>query len=191
MGPDSALPARWHGELKDLFDAHLLVTCADLRTDELQKGLYAVGVEDKLDWFDLDYLFDAASAMSDSDFANWEEFRQQHEALIDCGPAEMMQTVAERLGSLLSEFREHVPFLRAINAAPEDEVGYGIYADWLESRGYPRGQLLRFYIRWAFRHEEPTLLARARRLATHGFGSEEDLSSTCQAMIAAMQNGPQ
>src|SRR4029077_14187716 len=97
---------------KDLFDAHLLLTEAKLRTDELQKALYAVGAEDKLDWLDLEYLFNAAPRMSDQDFGNWEEFRRRHETLIDCGPAEMLRTVAERLRPILGDFLDHIPFLR-------------------------------------------------------------------------------
>ena len=44
--------------------------------------------------------------MTDDDFANWEGFRRQHEALIGSGPAEMLRTLADRLRPLLGDFRE-------------------------------------------------------------------------------------
>jgi uncharacterized protein (TIGR02996 family) len=187
---DGALPPRWTGEPKDLFDAYLLLTRANLRTDELQKGLYAVGVEDKLDWLDLEYFFDAGTTMSDGDFANWEGFQRQHEALIDCGPAEMLQTVADGLKPLLGDFRKHVPFLRAINAQPADESAYLIYADWLESRGDKRGHLLRLYTECAFPPDKPTLLAQGPRPLTTRFLQEGDMSPTRQALISAMRMTP-
>jgi uncharacterized protein (TIGR02996 family) len=189
VGPDSAVPPQWTGQPKDLFDAHLLLTKTNLRTNEIENGLYAVGVEDKLDWLDLDYFLDAGTRMSDDDFGNWEGFRRQNEALIDSGPAEMMRTVANRLRTLLSEFREHVPFLRAINAAPADELEYAIYADWLESRGDQRGHLLRHYIKCAFRPDKPTLRAQARGLLTNVVVPEE-LSRSRQDFIAAIRTTP-
>jgi uncharacterized protein (TIGR02996 family) len=148
-----------------------------------------VGAEDQLDWLDLEYLLDAGSRMSDDDYGNWEEFRRQHEPLIGSGPAEMMRTVANRLGTLLSGFREHVPFLRGIKAAPEDELEYAVYADWLESRGDRRGHLLRLYIKWAFHPDESTLLAPARGLPTN-VGVPEEMSLTRQDLIAAIRTTP-
>ncbi len=186
--PDGALQTRWRGELKDLFDAHLLVTKANLRTDGLQKGLYAVFVEDKLDWLDLDYFFEVATAAHDSDFADWEDFRMRHEALINSTPAEMLRTIAERLKRALGDLREHTPFLRALNSQPEDEGAYLIYADWLESRDDQRGHLLRLYSKCAFSLNKPSLLAQARRLITKRFIQEEDLSPTRQALLAAMRS---
>jgi uncharacterized protein (TIGR02996 family) len=188
--PKEALPPQWTGEPKDLFDAHLILTKANLRTDELQKGLYAVGVEDKLDWLDLEYFFDAGTRMSDDDFSNWEGFRRQYEALIDCGPAEMLRAVAKRLRPLLGDFREHVPFLRAINAEPADELPYLVYADWLEIRGDRRSDLLRLYTKCAFPADKPTLLGQGRRLLTNLFFPKENMSPTRQALIAAMRTTP-
>lgn len=127
--------------------------------------------------------------MSDDDFGNWEGFRRQHEALIDSGPAEMMRTVANRLGRLLSEFREHLPFLQAINASTPDELEYAIYADWLESRGDRRGHLLRLYIRWAFCPDKPTSLAPERGQVTNLVAPEE-MSRTRQDLIAAIRTTP-
>ncbi len=187
--PDRALPPQWTGEPKDLFDAHLLLTRMNLRTDRLENGLYAVGVEDNLDWRDLEYFLDAGTRLSDDDFGNWEGFRRQHEALIDSGPAEMMRTVANRLGRLLSEFREHLPFLQAINASTPDELEYAIYADWLESRGDRRGHLLRLYIRWAFCPDKPTSLAPERGQVTNLVAPEE-MSRTRQDLIAAIRTTP-
>ena len=189
-GAECELPPQWIGAPKDLFDANLLLTKANLRTDELQKGLYAVGVEDKLDWLDLEHLLEASTRMGDEDFANWEEFRRQHEALFDCGPAEMLWTVSDRLRLLLGDFRDHIPFLRAINAEPADELAYLAYAEWLESRGDRRGQLLRLYVKWAFPPKKPTLLAQAHRLLARTFVPEEDMSPTRQALIAAMRATP-
>jgi uncharacterized protein (TIGR02996 family) len=189
-GSEGELPPQWIGAPKDLFDSHLLLTKANLRSDELQTGLYAVGAEDKLDWLDLEHLLEASARMGDDDFANWEEFRRQYEAILDRGPAEMLRTVADQLRLLLGDFREHISFMRAINAAPEDELAYLSYADWLESRGDRRGQLLRLYVKWAFPPKNPTLLARAHRLLVSTFVPEEDLSPTRQAFIAAMRAAP-
>lgn len=182
-------PRRWTGEPKDLFDAHLLLTKANLRKDQFESALYAVGIEDKLDWLDLESFLDAASRMSDDDFGNWSEFQREHQALINCGPADMMRTVANRLGAILSDFREHAPFLRAINAAPEDELEYAVYADWLESRGDARANLLRLYIMCAFHDDNRTLLQLARRLLIN-VGIADEMRATRRALSEAMRATP-
>ena len=178
----------WSGELKDLFDVHLLVTRANLHVDRLESALFAVGAEDKLDWLDLENFLNARmGGMKDADFANWREFAQLHDELIPCGPAQMLETVAERLGPLLAGLREHIPFLRTINAEPADEVAYLVYADWLEERGDLRAHLLRLYIKSAFHEAEGNWL---RRMVTNVFYPQEDLSPTRQALIAAMRTAP-
>jgi uncharacterized protein (TIGR02996 family) len=80
--------------------------------------------------------------------------------------------------------------LRAINAEPNDEVGYLIYADWLESRGDQCGQFLRLYVDWAFPPDKPTLLEQARQVFTTPFAPQRDMSPTRQALIEAMGATP-
>jgi uncharacterized protein (TIGR02996 family) len=189
-GNDVASQPQWSGAPKDLFDAHLLLTQANLRTDELQKGLYAVGTEDQLDWLELDSLLEATVRMRDHDFGNWDEFRQQHAALIDCGPAELLRRVAERLKPLLGDFRDHLPFVREIKDDPTDEVAYLTYAEWLDSRADPRGHVLRLYIRWAFSPEKPMSFSLARRLLARMFGLTQERRATRQALLRAIRETP-
>jgi uncharacterized protein (TIGR02996 family) len=154
----------WSGEPKDLFDVHLLLTQAELRAEQFQKSLLAVGTEDNLQWNNLEAIFDVRHGkIGDEDFANWKEFRERHPGL---GPAEMLQTIADRLEPLLGDFylREEMPFLLTISADPVDESSYLIYADWLEERGNPRCQFLRLFTKDFFSRDEltPQELARIR-----------------------------
>jgi uncharacterized protein (TIGR02996 family) len=156
----------WKGEPKDLFDAHLL-SSSNLHAGWVQKSLLAVGAEDKLEWNNLEALFDVQRVeMTDADFPNWKEFHVQHQNLLTCGPAEMLRTIAERLQPLLGDFYlpEEMPFLLAINAEPTNEFPYLIYADWLEEQGILRSEFLRLYTRFHFHEDElaPKELAHTR-----------------------------
>jgi hypothetical protein len=102
---DGRVTSTWSGEPKDLFDVHLLLTKASLRAEVFQKSLLTVGADDELDWNNLEALFDVQQEkMTDSDFANWEEFHQRHRALVSPGPVELLQTIADRLEPLLGDF---------------------------------------------------------------------------------------
>jgi uncharacterized protein (TIGR02996 family) len=161
--PDTTV---WKGEPKDLFDVHLLLTRGKLSADAFRKALLAVGAEDRLAWNNLEALFDVRRGrMTDTDFANWSEFRQRHSALVSCGPVELLKGICDRLEPLLGDFylREEMPFLLAINAGPADESAHLIYADWLEERGEIRGRFLRLFTRYYFRKEE---LSRAEWVRT-------------------------
>lgn len=168
------LRALWHGDLKDLFDADLLVTKGKLRAERFEKSMFAVAAEDKLDWNNLEVLSDVCRSMTDDDFPNWPTFQRRFEEQITCGPAEMLRTVAERVDPLLAGVRAHVPFLQAINADPVDEVPYLIYADWLQDRSDPRGDFLRLAIRWYFHEDEMSPADRD--------GLRQDLKLTLQKM---------
>jgi uncharacterized protein (TIGR02996 family) len=149
----------WKGESKDLFDVYLLLTQADLRADLFRQSLLAIGAEDKLEWNNLEAIFDVRRGkITDDDFANWNEFRQRHPGLIDRGPTELLQAIADRLESLLGDFylRQEMPFLLALNADPVDEYSYLVYADWLEERGIARSHFLRLFARFYFRQHELT-----------------------------------
>lgn len=138
----------WMGELKDLFDVHLLLTAGQLDAEPFQKSLLAVGTEDDLDWSRLDVLFDIQRAeMQTADFAGWDRFAAEHGEVITCEPPQMLATVAEKLEPLLDEFylRDELPLIAEIQANPADEVGYAIYADWLEEHGSPRAVALRLF----------------------------------------------
>ncbi|HTU18987.1 MAG TPA: nucleotidyl transferase AbiEii/AbiGii toxin family protein [Gemmataceae bacterium] len=158
----------WKGDPKDLYDLHLLLTKTNLRVNVFQKALMAIGREDRLDWNNLQALFDVDRAeMTDADFRNWDEFREQHKDLVPSGPVELLWTIADRLGPLLGDFYlpKEMPFLLAINAHPLDEAGFLIYADWLEERGEePRSHFLRLCSRLFFRAEQLSRkeLARTR-----------------------------
>jgi uncharacterized protein (TIGR02996 family) len=152
--PGDTGPPEWSGEPKDLFDAHLLLTKGKLRANLFEKSLMAVGAEDKLDWNNLTALFKWVPALRDADFPNWDGFCQQHQSILNRGPAEMMLTVMECLKPLLRDFRQHIPFLLAINDEPADEAPYLIYADWLEEKGDPRGNCLRLCTMLFFRQDE-------------------------------------
>jgi uncharacterized protein (TIGR02996 family) len=166
--PDGSAP-EWKREPKDLFDAHLLLTKADLRAEVIRKSLLAVGAEDELDWNNLQALFDVRWAdRSDADFPDWTAFRDQHPRLVTSGPVELLRTIADRLEPLLGDFylRAEMPFLLAINAEPADELTYLIYSDWLEEHDERRGHFLRQFTRLYFRADElpPRQLVRERKL---------------------------
>jgi hypothetical protein len=110
VGAERALPPQWSGAPKDLFDAHLLLTGAELRKDEFQKGLRAVGAEDHLGSHDIAFLYEASAGMRDEDFQNWEEFRLKHPMIVNRGPAELLRTVTDRLSQLLPGSLDHISF---------------------------------------------------------------------------------
>ena len=97
-------------------------------------------------------------------------------------PAEMLRTVIMRLGPLLGDVRQHLPFLRSIRADPVDEANLLIYADWLEERADPRADFLRQCCR-VFFHENPSacvllassLSAQPGGWLYHVFGGPERL----------------
>jgi uncharacterized protein (TIGR02996 family) len=154
------------GEPKDLFDAYLLLTKGYLLTERhlrpgvFQNAFLAVAVEDKLDWNQLDILLEPGLALpEDEGFPNWTDFLDRHEDLILQPPAEMLGTVIARLRPLLGDVRQHLPFLRSIQADPIDEVNFLVYADWLEERADPRADFLRLFCRFFF-HEDRSARAR-------------------------------
>lgn len=161
---DSALA--FDGEPKDLFDAHLLLTKGSIRSEVCQNALLAVALEDKLDWNLLDVLLDQGLTLQaeeqglspknqvSSRNANWAEFRSRHESLIQQSPAEMLREVGTRLRPLLGELRQHLSFLRLIQADPIDEANLLIYADWLEERGDTRAEFLRMFCRFHFHNDQ-------------------------------------
>jgi uncharacterized protein (TIGR02996 family) len=142
------------GEPKDLFDAHLLLTAGRLRPEVFQSAFLAVAMEDKLDWNQMDVLLGQGLALPEDDgLANWADFRGRYERLPLRPPAEMLRTAIERLRPLMGDVRQHLPFLRAIQADPVDEANLLIYADWLEERADPRAEFLRLFCRFFF-HED-------------------------------------
>ena len=148
---------RWKGDPKDIFDAHLLLTEGKLDAGNFRKSLMAVGAEDRLEWNNIEAIFDVRREnLSDDDFANWQEFRQRYPRLVDRGSVEMLEEIADRLEPLLGGFylREEMAFLLAINADPVDEFSYLIYADWLEERGDPRAKFLRLFTQFYFHHDD-------------------------------------
>ena len=50
------------------------------------------------------------------------------------------------------EAKEHTPFLDAILKDPDNKEPYLVYADWLEERGDPRGELIR--VQWRLEDEQ-------------------------------------
>src|SRR5207248_8268773 len=105
------------GEPKDLFDAHLLLTEGHLRPEVFQNALLAVAMEDKLDWNHMDALLDQALALpGGGGFPNWSDFSDRHEKLSHQPPAEMLRTVIARVRPLMGDVRQHLPFLRSIQA---------------------------------------------------------------------------
>jgi uncharacterized protein (TIGR02996 family) len=159
---------QWTGAPKDLFDAHLLLTRAELRADVLQRSLVALSAEDKLDWANLDSFFAVRQGeLADKAFSNWDEFLAQHRSLVTCGPAEMLRTIAERIEPLLGDFypRNEIPFLRAIQADSVDEVAYLVYSDWLEEHGHARGEFLRLFTTFHFRLNDLPTEERSRTIA--------------------------
>jgi uncharacterized protein (TIGR02996 family) len=171
----SASVPEWKGEPKDLYDVHLLLTKADLRADVFQKSLMAVGRGDQLDWNNLQAIFDIRLVkMKDANFPNWGEFRERYKTLITSGPAELLQTIADRLEPLLGDFylREEMPFLLAINSNPVDESIFLVYSAWLDERGEQRCHLLRLLARFLFcaehlSREELTRTRKALQVAFH------------------------
>jgi uncharacterized protein (TIGR02996 family) len=152
-GPE-VRPPKWTGQPKDLFDVHLLLTQGTLNAQEFQKAMLAVGRDDEVEWGNLQALFDVRhGAMTDADFPNWADFRQQHDALVSSGPVELLEQIVDRLEPLLGDFyrREEMPFLLTINANPLDESVYLIYADWLDDHGDQRAAFLRLFTKFLFR----------------------------------------
>jgi uncharacterized protein (TIGR02996 family) len=169
------------GEPKDLFDAHLLLTKGRLRPEVFQSAFLAVAMEDKLDWNQMDLLLDQRLALPEDDsFPGWTEFLARHEKLPHEPSAEMLRTVATRLGPLLNDLRQHLPFLRSIASDPVDEASFLIYADWLEERGDPRAEFLRVFCRFFFHEDRPARVQLASSLFAqpggwlyHVFGGPE------------------
>lgn len=163
---------RWHGELKDLFDTHLLLKRAELDAASFQKSLLALGAECDLEWSRLAVLFDVQRApMSVQDFPGWHEFVAQRGEVVVSEPHEMLQVVAERLEPLLGDFylRQELPFIFEIHADPADEAAYAIYADWLDERGSSRAQVVRQFREFKFHSEElpaDELTAKKQELQT-------------------------
>jgi uncharacterized protein (TIGR02996 family) len=125
-----------------------------------QNAVLAVAMEDKLDWNHLDVLLDQGLALPEDDgVPNWTDFSERHEKLSHQPPAEMLRTVIAGLGPLLGDVRQHLPFLRSIQADPVDEANLLIYADWLEERADPRADFLRLFCRFFFQEDRR---ARAR-----------------------------
>jgi uncharacterized protein (TIGR02996 family) len=136
----------WAGEPKDLFDAHLIATHDGLRADVFRRAMLAVGAGDGLNWNALDVLFDVRqSVASDALFGNWAGFARQHPGLAPAGPVALWAELADRLQPLLGDLypAAEIPFLAAVNAAPEDQAPLLVYADWLDDRDDPRGSVLR------------------------------------------------
>jgi uncharacterized protein (TIGR02996 family) len=169
------------GEPKDLFDAHLLLTERRLRPEVCQNAFLAVAMEDKLDWNQVYVLLDQGLALPEDDrFPNWTDFFDRHEKLMHQPPAEMLRTVIARLRPLIGDVRQHLPFLRSIQADPVDEAGFLIYADWLEERGDPRADFLRLFCKFFFHEDRPARVMAASSLSAqpggwlyHVFGGPE------------------
>ena len=169
------------GEPKDIFDAHLLLTKGPIQPEAFQNAFLAVAMEDKLDWKQIDVLFDPGLAvLEDDENSNWTDFYARHENLINLPPAEMLRTVIAHLRPQLDEVRQHVPFLRLIQADPIDEANLLIYADWLEERADPRAEFLRLFCRLHFHADRPARIQAASSLSAqrggwlyHVFGGPE------------------
>ncbi len=168
-------------EPKDLFDAHLLLREGQLRPEAFQNALFAVSVEDELDWNQMDVLLDQGLALpEEGGFPNWTDFSARHEGLALRPPVEMLRTVIERLRPLIGDVRQHLPFLRSIQADPVDELNLLVYADWLEERGDPRADFLRLFCRFFFHDDRPARVTVASSLSYqpggwlyHVFGGPE------------------
>jgi uncharacterized protein (TIGR02996 family) len=159
------------GEPKDLFDAHLLLTEGRLRPALFQNALLAVATEDELDWKQMDVLLDQGLALPKDDcFPNWTDFWDRHQKLVHERPAEMLRTVIARLRPLMGDVRQHLPFLRSIQADPVDEVNVLIYADWLEERADPRADFLRLFCRFFFHEDRAARVKLASSLAAQPGG---------------------
>ena len=76
------------------------------------------------------------------------------------------------LEPLLGDFyrKDEMPFVRAINASPADELALLVYADWLDDHGHAdRVALVRRYTRFAFHGEGREALAAALAVAPPGW----------------------
>lgn len=152
-------------EPKDLFDAHLLLTKGRPRPEAFQNALLTVAMEDKLDWNQLDLLLDQGLAVpANRGFANWAAFFEQHARLIHQTPVELLSTVIAHLRELVGDLRQHVPFLRAIQTDPVDEVNLLIYSDWLEDHEDARAEFLRLFCRFYFHKDRPAGVRAAASL---------------------------
>lgn len=160
----------FRGEAKDLFDAHLLLTKGNLRLEVFQNAFFAVAMEDKLDWNQINVLLDNECAMSIDGFSSFADFFNRYSHLLPKRPSEMMQTLIARLGPLLGDLREHVPFLRSIEADPTNEVCFLIYADWLEDRNDPRYEFLRLFCAFFFHDNKRARTALASMLSAQSGG---------------------
>lgn len=154
----------WNGEPKDLYDAHLLLTQADLDPGTFGKSLVAVALEDDLDWNHLAVLPELGSVeITYNALSSWNEFRREHLALVTAEPAQLLREIANRIVPLLSEFVRpgEEGFLQEIHADPVDELAYLVYADWLEERGDPRCEFLRGFSKLYFRGDKLSVADRA------------------------------
>ena len=169
------------GEPKDLFDAHLLLTSGNLRSDAFGNAWLAVAMEDKLDWRRIDFVLDDGLAIKEEGLSsNWKDFLDRHRTQVRDSPGQMLRTVIDRVRPLLDEVRRHLPFLHAIQADPVDEANCLIYADWLEDRADPRAEFLRLYGRFFFHDDRSVRAVLAASLPTqpggwlyHVFGSPQ------------------
>lgn len=143
------------GEPKDLFDAYLLVTRAQLRADVFQNAFLCVAMEDNLDWQDVELLLNQELGMPEEGWAErWPAFYEAHDRLLEERPGQMLRTIAGAVRQLLGNVREHLPFLQAVREDPIDEVSYQIYADWLEDQSDGRAEFLRAYCQFDFQNDK-------------------------------------
>ena len=143
------------GEPKDLYDAHLLLTKAELRSEVFRTTFLTVAIEDQLDWRQLDVLLDQQLAVrEDSWLQCWPDFFVRHQLLLEDPPGEMLRAVRSRVQMLLGDARNHLPLLRAIADDPTDEAAYQVYADWLEERSDSRAEFLRRFCMFYFHQNE-------------------------------------
>lgn len=136
----------WSGEPKDLFDAHLIACDPTLRPEVFRRAMLAVGTGDALNWNAVDVLFDVHRVtVSDVMFGNWEGFAQQHPKLTRTGPVMLWADLADRLGPLFGDLypAAEMPLLAAVNTRHDDALPLLVYADWLDERSDPRGELVR------------------------------------------------
>ncbi len=169
--PESPGSLAFLGEPKDLFDAHLLLTRGRLRPEVFQSALLAVVLEDKLDWNQIGALLDQRLALPEDDrFPNWTNFWDRRPEVPHELPAEMWRVVITGLRPLLGDIRDHLPFLRSIEAGPVDEANLLVYADWLEDRGDPRADFLRLLCRFFFHEDRPARIKLASLLSAQPGG---------------------
>lgn len=159
------------GEPKDLFDAHLLVTKAQLREDVFQNAFLCVAMEDNLDWQDVELLLNQELGVPEEAWAKrWPAFHEAHHRLLQESPGRMLQTVGAAVRRLLGNMREHLPFLQSIREDPIDEVPYQIYADWLEDQSDRRAEFLRAYCRFDFHGDKSDMEQLAGMLSEQPVG---------------------